>query len=397
MAQGDIRIRAISQQERCDVCHQADMFDPETRFCARCQHIALVKAIEQPKEAFAVPLPSFLARRLSSNVAIRCSTCGQFIMSRSPNCRHCGTYVRFHEAAAEATHERLLTEAFERLHYCKAASSLSWEFLRLHMWGFPFTLLLTPLTALGSLILFLRALWLSLISWVKFSRLSQADPRINEGRHQVITAVGKSAGAFGLVAVAGTVVVLSGLMAIPMFWDNYAKGQNEFEKRRFKEAEQLFGKAIEADPKNIDARFFYARAIWSQYVDDINADRVRNADITQRSITAFRTVLDQAQDLKTKDQVYSQIAEIYKVTQDRNEYEQWMLSRAALPDQTKENKVEAYVKMGTTFANDVTTLVEGYSVKNVYPRVWYPVRLWKTEDAQKVQASVAKAIKYLDR
>src|SRR5687767_10416313 len=98
MSQSALKINSISAQERCDVCHQSDMFDSESRYCTRCQHIALLKAVEQGRSNIA-PLPDFLTNRLNTNMAIRCQDCNEFIMSRSLNCRHCGAFVRWEQAA----------------------------------------------------------------------------------------------------------------------------------------------------------------------------------------------------------------------------------------------------------------------------------------------------------
>src|SRR5262249_39910826 len=156
--------------------------DTETGFCSRCQNIALVKAAAEPA-AVSVPIPDFLARRLGLNTAIRCASCGEFIMSRSANCRHCGSRVAFEDAAPAAQYERRLSGAFDWLNQSKAAANLCWEFLRIHLWGFPLTILITPLSAVGSLILFLRTLWLSMVSLIKFGLMDKkADPRISEGR-----------------------------------------------------------------------------------------------------------------------------------------------------------------------------------------------------------------------
>src|SRR5262249_24983502 len=35
--EGAIAIRGVSRPERCDVCHQADLFDQQTGYCSRCQ------------------------------------------------------------------------------------------------------------------------------------------------------------------------------------------------------------------------------------------------------------------------------------------------------------------------------------------------------------------------
>lgn len=391
-----IKIKAVTGQERCDVCHQSDMFDPETKFCGRCQHIALVKAIEEPK-LNAAPLPEFLVKRLSSNVSIRCASCGQFIMSRSPTCRHCGNYVRFEDAAEATQDERTLNQAFENVQSCKAASILSWDFLRLHMWGFPLTLLLTPLSALVSLGLFLRTAFLGALSIIKLLRYKKVmDPRIAEGQRETWLSMGKSAGAFSINVVVAAIIIYSGAMALPSFWDNYAKGRREFDARNFVAAETFFNKALESNPNNSETHLFYARAIWNQYIDDVNASPTRNREIIDRAIKEYRTTLDQTQDLKTKDQIYTEIATIYKTIKNRDEFEQWMLGRAKLPNQTLENKVDSYIRISTDYANDISAIMENYVIKNSYPRAWTPAKEWKPEDVAKITASASKAMRYLD-
>lgn len=397
MSDKNIKIKNINIQERCEVCHQSDMFEPETQFCARCQHIALVKAIEEPK-INAAPLPEFLARRVSSNTAIRCTTCNEFIMSRSPTCRHCGTYVRFEEAAQSAQDEQQLARAFEKLHQCKDASSLSWEFIRLHFWGFPLTLLLTPLSAIVSLVLFFRTLWYSYICHTSFSPFVSAnDTRITENKREAWLMAGKSASYFLLTATLGTVIVVSGLIFLPAYWDNYAKGRRQFDARNFTEAEQLFATALKNNPKNVDARIYYARAIWSQYVNDSNADQQKNKDIVDRSIAEFRATLDETNDLKTKDLIYGEISDIYKTINNRSEFEQWTLAQAKLPGQSRENQVDCYMKLGSIFAKDITDIYPLYEIKNSLPRAWQPISSWKPEDSKKTRQAAAKASYYFDQ
>jgi hypothetical protein len=215
MSQSSLKINSISAQERCDVCHQSDMFDPETKYCSRCQQIALLKATELTSTNIA-PLPDFLTNRLNLNMAIRCHSCNEFIMSRSLNCRHCGAFVRWEEAAHATQQERQFGNIFERLQKCKAASNLSWEFLRLHLWAIPITLLLTPLTAIGSLLLFIRTLWLGVLSFYSLSSINQKnDPRVRDSRREVLSSVAKSGSAFALVSAVAVIIIYSGLIALP--------------------------------------------------------------------------------------------------------------------------------------------------------------------------------------
>jgi tetratricopeptide (TPR) repeat protein len=392
-----IKIKSISEQERCDVCHKSDKFDPVKRHCSRCKQIAFIKAKEQPSLRPA-PLPEFLSRRFSPNVAIRCCSCGEFIMSLSPACRHCGAFVRLQDTALATKSERRLTEAFEQLHHCKAASSLSFEFVRLHLWGFPLTLLLTPLSAAASLILFLRTLWLGLICRIKLSTLDQkTDPRIKEGKREVLITVSKSAGVFAIVATLGAIVLYSGLIELPHSWDSYSKGRHEYDMRRYKDAEQLFQTVVKTSPKYVDARLYYARSIWNQYINNVNADQARNEEIAARAVTEFSNVLELTEDLKIKDEVYNQIAEIYKTTNNREKFEQWMLDRTALPNQSQNNISDSYVKLGAIYSDDISTLLEKYRIKNSYPRAWHPSSEWESVDIEKARTSSGKAIYYLNR
>lgn len=392
----NIKIKnVVNVQERCDVCHQSDMFDPETQFCGRCQHIALVESSKEEK-LNAAPLPEFLARRLSSNTAIRCRTCNQFIMSRDTSCRHCGTYLRFDESAQDVQNERFLTETFERLNICKSASGLSWEYLKFHFWFFPL-LILTPLTAIGSFVLFVRTLWLSVRCWVRLSYFKElADARVTEGYRDLKVALGKSAVAFLIAASLGAVVAYSGAMMIPIFWDNYSKGQKEFNTGRYAEAEAFFAKALENSPNDIDVQIYYARSIWNQYVNDSNANKEKNQAALTRAVTEFRKILGSTKDVNKKDIVYLELASIYKTIGNREEYEQWLLARARIAEQIPKNQADSYLKLATTYGNDVSDLMQLYVVKERLERTYQPINTWKEQDIKHLQASANKALSYLD-
>jgi hypothetical protein len=167
--------------------------------------------------------------------------------------------------------------------------------------------------------------------------------------------------------------------------------------RRYREAELLFQTALKSNSKNVDAQLYYARSIWKQFKPDIYADKVLNQELASRSISAFIQVLNLTDDSRIKDSVYGQIADIYRATGDRSKYEQWMLDRSALPDQTREKKVETFIKLATFFANDVTSLKERYEIKNSFPRSWQPVSKWSTEDQEKARASAKRSFNYLRR
>lgn len=395
MADNNIKIKSVNVQERCEVCHQSDMFDPETQFCGRCQHIALVKVSNEEKTN-AAPLPEFLARRLSTNTAIRCNNCNQFIMSRERACRHCGTYVRLEESAQAVESEKFLTDAFERLNSCKSAAGLSVDFLKFHLWFFPL-LILTPLTAIASFVLFLRTLWFSFRCWLRLSYFKEiADGRIQEGYRDIRLALSKSAGAFLLMATLGIVIAYSGAMALPMFWDNYARGQREFNVGNFAKAEDLFAKALSNNPNNLDAHIYYARSIWCQYINDPNVDKKVNKALLDRAVTEFRIILQKTDDIKKKDEVYCELAGIYKTIGNRDEYEQWLLSRARISGQTIKNQADSYLKLATVYANDVTDLMQIYIVKERIEHTYHPVKEWKVEDNKKLQDSARKSLSYLE-
>ncbi|MBI4854713.1 MAG: hypothetical protein HY819_23195 [Acidobacteria bacterium] len=396
MSDNGIKIKnVVNLQERCDVCHQSDMFDPETQFCGRCQHIALVASSKEEK-LNAAPLPEFLARRLSSNTAIRCRSCNQFIMSRDTSCRHCGTYLRFDESAQDVQNEKFLTETFDRLNTCKSASGLSLEYLKFHFWFFPL-LILTPLTAIGSFVLFVRTLWLSLRCWIRLSYFKEfPDNRIIDGFRDLRISLAKSLGAFLVIASLGAVVAYSGAMMLPLFWDNYTRGQREFNVGRYVEAEAFFAKALETNPNDIDVHIYYARSIWKQYVNDSNADKEKNNVALTRAVREFRKILANTKDLDKKDSVYLDLATIYKTTNNREEYEQWLLARARIEGQTPKNQADSYIKLATAYGNDVSDLMLPYLIKERIDRSYRPINTWAIEDSLKLENSAKKALFYLD-
>jgi tetratricopeptide (TPR) repeat protein len=396
MSDNGIKIKnVVNLQERCDVCHQSDMFDAETQFCGRCQHIALVASSKEEK-LNAAPLPEFLARKLSSNTAIRCRNCNQFIMSRDPSCRHCGVYLRFDESAQDVQSERFLTEAFEKLNTCKSAAGLSLEYLKFHFWFFPL-ILLTPLTAVGSFVLFIRTLWLSLRCWLRLSYFKEvADNRIVEGYKDLRFSLAKSLGSFLIITALGVVVAYSGAMMLPIFWDNYTRGQKEFNVGRYVEAEAFFAKALKNNPDDIEVNLYYARSIWRQYINDSNADKEKNKATLNRAVAEFRHILEITKDVSKKDIVYLDLALIYKTIGNREEYEQWLLARARLEGQSTANQADCYIKLATAYGNDISDLMQLYVIKERVGRDYQTISNWKPEDLKKLESSAKKALSYLD-
>lgn len=396
MSDNGIKIRnVVNLQERCDVCHQSDMFDPETQFCARCQHIALVESGKEEK-LNAAPLPEFLSRRLSSNTSIRCRNCNQFIMSRDTTCRHCGVYLRFDESAQDVQSERFLTEAFEKLNACKTASNLSLEYLKFHFWFFPL-IILTPLTSIGAFALFMRTMWLSLRCLIRLSYFKDfPDNRIAEGYKDLKNSLAKSLGAFLVITTLGVIIAYSGTMMLPIFWDNYARGQKEFNVGRYSEAEAFFTKALENNPNDIDVNIYYARSIWHQYVNDSNADKEKNKATLNRAVSEFRRVLELTKDLDKKDIIYLDLANIYKTINNREEYEQWLLARARIDGQTPKNQADSYTKLATAYGNDISDLMQIYLVKERIERTYLPISTWKEEHSKKLEDAAKKALSYLD-
>jgi hypothetical protein len=59
MAMEKLKVKTETTAARCEVCHQADLFDPITEKCSRCDTV--VKAISDPKPLTKqAPIPSFL-------------------------------------------------------------------------------------------------------------------------------------------------------------------------------------------------------------------------------------------------------------------------------------------------------------------------------------------------
>jgi tetratricopeptide (TPR) repeat protein len=394
----DIKIKTVaSRLERCEVCHQADMFDPETQFCERCQHIALVQAVDEQK-VNAAPLPEFLAKKLSANEAIQCTNCKQFIMSRATTCRHCGQYVRFEEAAQATQTERKLNTAYNSLQNCKVAGNLCWDFVRLHLWGFPLTILLTPVSALISLGLMVRAFLYAGVCFRHFSQPdNKADARAMNGQQEVLKVMGRSLGAFSLVAGVGGLVIVTGIMSIPLFWDSYGRGKQEFASGNYVSAERYFLKALDTDHTNLSARFYYARSIWGQYNVNAGVKDENNQEVAKRALGELRALMNDVSDLKMKDDVYVTIATIYKATEDRQNFERTLLERTQFAGQSITNQAESLVQIGIAYANDLALTIKKYSIKNSYPPAWQKVDSITAADLTMIKQSAEKALTYFEQ
>jgi tetratricopeptide (TPR) repeat protein len=394
----DIKIKAVaSRLERCEVCHQADMFDAEAQFCARCQHIALVQAVEDHK-VNAAPLPEFLAKKLSANEAIQCTNCKQFIMSRAASCRHCGQYVRFEEAAQATQAERKLNTAYNSLQNCKVAGNLCWDFVRLHLWGFPLTVLLTPVSSLISLGLMVRAFIYAFVCLRHFSQPeNKADARALNGQREVLQVMGRSLGAFSLVALAATLVIVTGVMSIPLFWDSYGRGKQEFASGNYVSAERYFLKALDTDYTNLSARFYYARSIWGQYNVNAGVKNENNQEIAKRALGELRALMNDAKDLKMKDDVYVTMATIYKTTGERENFEHTLSERIQFAGQSVANQAESLVQIGIAYTNDLALTIKKYSIKNSYPPAWQKADSVTPADLTLIKQSATKALTYFDK
>jgi hypothetical protein len=66
---GTFRIVAERRALRCDVCRQADAFDPSTGHCGRCGDLALLLAPPEPVAPVQVHGDGWLRRRLERQIA----------------------------------------------------------------------------------------------------------------------------------------------------------------------------------------------------------------------------------------------------------------------------------------------------------------------------------------
>ena len=135
--------------------------------------------------------------------------------------------------------------------------------------------------------------------------------------------------------------------------DNLNDGVREFNKGRYKEAEEKFKKSLELSPDFTNAQLFYARAVNALF------DQGLTEDLGQKAIAAYDNIIKNNKDNQDAlDKAYAFKANVYdqlsRVNVDKfEEYKQkqreTLLNRAELSSATSKTKADVYYTLGVGY------------------------------------------------
>src|SRR5215203_377738 len=99
-------------------------------------------------------------------------------------------------------------------------------------------------------------------------------------------------------------------------------GVRTFNRGKFDEAQGMFQEALEYDPENVNARFFYAMTVNAQFEKALNSqevDKTRTIELGRKTIKAFEDVLSLTPPPKfqVRDRAISFIAKCHKAMADQ--------------------------------------------------------------------------------
>jgi len=159
------------------------------------------------------------------------------------------------------------------------------------------------------------------------------------------------------------------------------EGVRTFNRGKFDDAQKMFEEALEYDPENVNARFFYAMTCNAQFEKALNSqdvDKTGTVALGDKTIKAFQDVLtmNPAPKFQVQDRAISFIAKCYKAMADqvydpKNEADQYkaakqkyldmLQKRADLPEQTPQVKAQMDYTIGDDYwrrAREITTAFE---------------------------------------
>ena len=160
------------------------------------------------------------------------------------------------------------------------------------------------------------------------------------------------------------------------------EGVRTFNKGKYEESKKIFEQALQYDPDNVNAKFFYAMAVNALFEKSLNSqevDKTGAIEAGKQTIDAFQKVYDAAPDLKFKDRAISFIAKAYKSLRDqvydpkkdkaqydeaRAKYLSYLEQRSDLPGQTNEVKAQMYYTIGDDYWKEAHEIIEGYAKKD---------------------------------
>jgi len=221
-----------------------------------------------------------------------------------------------------------------------------------------------------------------------------------------------------LAMLVGVVVSLQGCSLV-----NKLRAKNElnegvrtFNKGKYEESKVIFEQALEYDPDNVNARFFYAMSVNALFEKSLNSqevDKSGSIQLGQQTIDAFQKVYDKAPDLKFKDRAISFMAKAYKSLRDqvydpktdkaqydeaRAKYLGYLEQRVNLEGQTNDVKAQMFYTIGDDHWKEAHEIIEGYAKKDpatpaappTYPDL-------PADKLPQINAAIAKSHEYMQK
>lgn len=193
------------------------------------------------------------------------------------------------------------------------------------------------------------------------------------------------------------------------------EGVRTFNKGKFEDAQQMFEQALEYDPDNVNARFFYAMTLNAQFEKALNSqdvDKTNTIDMAHKTIDAFQKVLDANPEFKVKDRAISFIAKDYRSLYDqvydpktekdkyeeaRAKYLDFLQQRANLDGQTEEAKAQMYYTIGDDYWKRARGIIESHAKKDPQNPTIPATYDIPAEELPQVNAALTKAHEYMQK
>ena len=144
-------------------------------------------------------------------------------------------------------------------------------------------------------------------------------------------------------------------------------GVREFNKGKFDTAQEKFSRALQLSPELTAAQLFYARALNSQF------DQNLTEDLGKKTIAAYDDIIAKNQDnaeavdqsLAFKANVYEKMASINpdKAEEYKQLQRDTLIKRAELPSATTKAKADVYYTLGVGYWKESYDMNAGYMLK----------------------------------
>jgi tetratricopeptide (TPR) repeat protein len=191
------------------------------------------------------------------------------------------------------------------------------------------------------------------------------------------------------------------------------EGVRTFNRGRFDEAEAMFKQALEYDPDNINAQFFYAMTVNARYEKSLNSqevDKTGSIDLGKQTIAAFQKVIDMNPETKVRDRAISFIAKAHKSLADqvydpktekaqyddaRAKYLEHLEKRANLEGQTDSVKAQMYYTIGDDYWKEARGVIEHFARRDPSnPQIPATYEI-PADQLPRINGALAKAHEYM--